>query len=75
MKLFISNPDWTRVLTVLAAAGVFWAGIASLVPAKYSTVVNTILGALTATATFLMRSGKYVENRDDKPTLPDPAGK
>ena len=71
--IFVSNIDWTKMLMVVSAASVFWAGVASIVPQKYHTVVGTILSALIAAISFAMRGGKYVEKREDSAASAPPA--
>jgi len=60
MKHFHSLDDinWSKLLLLIGAIGVFWTGISTLLPPEYYTIGLTILTALGAAVGFITHGGK-----------------
>lgn len=66
-----SNINWQTILTVVVTITAIWIGLATLLPPRVYEVVSIILVAIQSGLLVLVRSGKYVENRDQ---VPPPGG-
>lgn len=63
----IKNLNWFRFAIVVGACFLFWQGLATIVPPKIHSTVLSIIGALQAAVTFVIRASKYVETRQEIP--------
>ena len=64
------NLSWGRLWIIVVAAGILWAGVSALVPEPYFRIVTSILGAVSNALAFVIRSDKYIRDRNELP----PAG-
>jgi hypothetical protein len=62
-----SNINWQTVLTAVIAVTAVWIGLATLLPPRVYEVVSIILVAVQSGLLVLVRSGKYVEDRNQVP--------
>lgn len=70
LKFHTKDINWSQGLTYTLAIVAAWNGMNAIIPAKWYTLIGSILGAVVVFITYIIRGGTNAQNPPNPPAPP-----